>query len=324
MTRVVHVINSLARIGGAERLILDLVECSKARPVPVITWWGRDNSLINSANRGSIDLIALRPFRWKALRRAFRALRQAQVVHLHLFPTLYLGPFINRPILYTEHNTWNARRDRPLLRPLERWCYSRIDKVVAISKETATALSCWLGKDPPGLSVIPNGVRLSRFDNVPKQHHEGAMILGMAARFAVEKDHRTLIEAMSHLPQTYSLRLAGDGKLLEEMKSFARQLGVFDRIEFAGVLQDMPGFYRGLDLYVQSSKFDGFSLVALEAMASGLPALVSDIDGLRSTVGNRQLLFPPADAHALAARIREICQNRELYESLAVFCSLQS
>jgi glycosyltransferase involved in cell wall biosynthesis len=324
MTRIVHVINSLAQIGGAERLVLDLAKCSKERPVTVISWWGRDNSLMASDVDGAIDLIAVCPFNWKALTRALNAIKRAEVVHLHLFPTLYLGPFINKPTLYTEHNTWNRRRDRPALRPIERWCYSRINKVVAISKATANALTDWLGEPPPKLSVISNGVRLSRFDNVPRRHRGGPVVLGMAARFSFEKDHRTLIEAMAYLPNSYSLRLAGDGELFENIKMFARQQGVFDRVDFAGVIQDMPEFYRSLDLYVQSSKYDGFSLVAVEAMASGLPTLVSDIEGLRCTVGNVQLLFPAADAHALARLITRIAQDAELYESLAIYCVGQS
>jgi glycosyltransferase involved in cell wall biosynthesis len=325
MTRVVHVINCLARIGGAERLILDLAECSTERPVPVITWWGRDNSLIESDIGGCIELIALRPFSWKALKRAFGALRRAQVVHMHLFPTLYLAPFISRPILFTEHSTWNGRRNRPALRPLERWCYGHIDKVVAISKETATALTDWLGKSPAGLSVIPNGVRLSRFDNVPRRRRFGeTIVIGMAARFAAQKDHRTLIQAFTYLPYAYRLRLAGDGELFDEMKEYARQLSVADRVDFAGVVQNMPEFYRSLDLYVQSSRYDGFSLVAVEAMASGLPTLASDIDGLRTTVGNPQLLFSAANARELAQLIGRISENNELYESLARYCVSQS
>jgi len=319
MIKVVHVINCLARIGGAERLVFDLAEHSQERPVQVISWWGRDNSLIKGGT-ASIELISLRPFTWKALRLAIRALRRAHVVHLHLFPTLYLGPFIKTPVMFTEHNTWNARRDRPLLRPLERWCYSRIDKVVANSEETGAALARWLGRSPPGLSVIPNGICLGRFGNQPRQHQTGNVILGMAARFAVEKDHRTLIEAMSYLPNSYRLRLAGDGQLLEEMKAFARELEVHHRIEFIGVVEDMPAFYASLNLYVQSSRHDGFSLVAVEAMASGLPTIASDVDGLRGTVGNQALLFPLANARALAQRILEISESAELYESLSKYC----
>jgi glycosyltransferase involved in cell wall biosynthesis len=297
--------------------VVDLAHQSPERPVPVITWFSRDNSLAESKSQ-DIDLIPLRPFSVRQFARATNAIRNADVVHAHLFPTQYLAALLPRPVIFTEHNTWNRRRDRPWLRPVERWSYARFAKVVAISDEVGRALAVWLGRPPPRLETIPNGIRLDRFSAPPRTPPtSGDFVIGMAARFSVEKDHETIIRAVSLLPVRYRLRLAGDGPLKEQFKELARTLGIADRVDFPGVARDMPEFFRSLDAYVQSSRFDGFSIVAVEAMASGLPTIASDIDGLRDTIGEPRALFVAANATALADLVRALAESPDLYRLLS-------
>lgn len=317
LLRVVHIINSLPAIGGAERLVVDLAHQSALRPVPVITWFGQDNSLVADKSE-DVELIPLRPFRIRQLVRAATAIRNADVVHAHLFPTQYLSGLLPRPVIFTEHNTWNRRRDRPWLRPIERWSYARFAKVVAISDETGRALSAWLGRPPPLLETIPNGIRLGRFSARPRPlPTRDDFVIGMGARFSGEKDHATLIRAVSLLPTRFRLRLAGDGPLREQLQELTKSLGITERVDFPGVTRDMPAFFRSLDAYVQSSRFDGFSIVSVEAMASGLPTIASDIDGLRDTIGEPRALFLAGDATALATLVRTVAESPELYRLLS-------
>jgi glycosyltransferase involved in cell wall biosynthesis len=317
--RVVHLINSLASIGGAERLILDLAAHMPVKPTTVVSWWRADNSLVEQDVRGDLDVIALHPFAFANLRRAIRALREADVVHVHLFPSLYLGALLNhRAAVYTEHNTWNRRRDVPWLRTLEKWIYRRYRKVIAVSEETAKSLCGWLQeKTPAGVEVIANGVNLDRFPLTPRPPPTPPYVLGMAARFAPEKDHETLLRALARLPEVYSLWLGGDGALRSRLEALARQIGVDRRVVFKGRVRDMESFFRSIHLYVQSSNIDGFSLVTAEAMACGLPALVTDIPGLRETVACPRLLSPHRDPEALAAQIRATVENGVRYAELS-------
>jgi glycosyltransferase involved in cell wall biosynthesis len=320
--RVVHIINCLPLIGGAERLVLDLAKASAQRPVPVITWWNADNSLVELDSTHALDVISLRPLSLSALKRARRVLSAADVVHIHLFPSLYLAPLLSKPTVYTEHNTWNRRRDRWWLQPIERWCYRRLSKVVSISEMTGRALVKWLGESPPALETIPNGVDLGRFPLRARKVRRGVdMVIGMAGRFAQEKDHETLLNAFASLPATFRLKLAGDGPLLREFQEKARALGVASRVEFLGVVSDITAFYRELDLYVQSSRYDGFSLVAVEAMASGLPVIASDIDGLRDTIGRSDLLFEAGNPESLASRVLQIYHDPERYDRLSEYAA---
>jgi glycosyltransferase involved in cell wall biosynthesis len=149
-------------------------------------------------------------------------------------------------------------------------------------------------------------------------------VLGMAARFSAEKDHETLLRAVTLLPDRFRLRLAGDGPLKDQLKALAGTLGLANRVDFPGVARNMPEFFHGLDAYVQSSRFDGFSIVAVEAMASGLPTIASDIDGLRDTIGDPRALFSAGDATALAMLVRSLADSADLYRALSEHAVHQS
>ena len=316
--RVVHIINDLSAIGGAQRLVLDLARQSDQQPVPVIAWQSRENSLIEADSSGAIDLIALRPFSWKALQRARRAVASADVVHIHLFPTQYFGPFLSKPTIFTEHNTWNRRRQYPWLRPLERQCYRRFTKTIAISDDTGITLTEWLGEKPPRLETIPNGIDLSRFSRRSRTRSHDRFMVGMAARMNVEKDHATLLKAFSMLPGEFRLMLAGEGPLRDQLEQQSRTLGLDDRVRFIGTTRNMPQFFDDIDVYVQSSWYDGFSLTVVEAMASGLPTVGSDIGGLRVTIGTPDALFRPGDAQHLAQRLMALASDS------AALCALSA
>jgi glycosyltransferase involved in cell wall biosynthesis len=322
--KVVHIINALPSIGGAERLVLDLAMTAAHRPVPVITWWGKDNSLLSQDGARTLDVIALNPFKFTNLRRAIRALCDAQVIHFHLFPSQYLVHLLRKPSLFTEHNTWNRRRGYKLWRPLERHCYRRFTKVIAISDAVGRSLCEWLEEAPPRLQIIENGVALERFSRRLRALPATEVQIGMAARMCDQKDHATLIRALARLPPRYRLRLAGDGPLRPTIEQLAAELGVSGRVEFLGIVTDMPAYYESLDIYVQSTHWDGFSLVAVEAMGSGLPSLASDVPGIRDVIANPLALFPLGDAARLAERLGAIAEDARAYEQMSAFALAQA
>ena len=92
------------------------------------------------------------------------------------------------------------------------------------------------------------------------------------------------------------------------------------RVHFLGVRSDVPNLLAAADAVVLSSKHEGMSLSVLEGMASGKPMIASDVEGMRDLVGGAGLLFPQGDADALAALIREICENPEKAREIGRKC----
>ena len=128
-------------------------------------------------------------------------------------------------------------------------------------------------------------------------------------RLVVQKDFPNLLRAFAQLADKKSILLiAGNGVLREELGACAAELGIADRVRFAGVRPDISGWYNAADAYVMSSIFEGLSVALLEAAASGLPFVVTDVGGNREIVlhGVNGYLVPSQDSAALGAAMQRL------------------
>lgn len=157
--------------------------------------------------------------------------------------------------------------------------------------------------------TIPNGVDLARFAE-PGGAREAGLV--MSARFARQKDHATLIEAVALMASRHGLKpplqLAGSGPLLTRMQSRVAQLGLGAQVRFLGHHGDMPGLLRSQAVYVLSTHYEGMPLALVEGMAAGCACIASDVIGVRGVIedGVTGLLVPEGDAPALADAIARL------------------
>ncbi|MFL1484441.1 glycosyltransferase family 4 protein [Marinobacter sp. LN3S78] len=130
----------------------------------------------------------------------------------------------------------------------------------------------------------------------------------MIARFEEQKDHRSLIYALSGLEKDlpWTLTLVGSGPLQPNIESLAKKLNISDRVEFLGRRKDVPELLSGSDVFVLSTNWEGFPRSILEAMRAGLPVLASDVAGIPEAVkdGVNGFLIPKGDAEYLRSRLR--------------------
>lgn len=252
-------------------------------------------------------------------------LRGYDIVHVHLFPAqLWTVLAVARagriPLVTTEHNTWNARR-RWWLRPLDRWMYPHYERIVCISDATAECLIAWCPGIAGKTTVVANGIPLDMFENaqpavlpsIPKD----MIKLVFVGRCEAQKDHATILRAMPFLPRTHLL-LVGGGPLLEQLKQMARYLKVEDRVAFLGWRQDVASVLKASDIYIHSTHSDGFGIAACEAMAAGLPVVVSDVPGLAQVVAGAGMLFPVGDEKALVQHLTSLIESPELRRKMSV------
>ena len=146
-----------------------------------------------------------------------------------------------------------------------------------------------------------------------------AIKIGMVGRLHQHKDHETLIRAIALLPANYQLDLAGDGDKRNDLEALCQQLNVTERVQFHGLVSDIPAFLSGLDMYVQSSHVEGFGLAAVEAMAAGLPVLSSDVPGLDEVIGNDEYMFTAGKSEQLADKISQLCTAVDLYDKASAY-----
>ena len=120
------------------------------------------------------------------------------------------------------------------------------------------------------------------------------------------------------MPKASALLVVGDGPQRAELEALARSLGVADRVRFVGAVAhaEVPDWLNRLDVYVAMSRLDSesFGVAAVEASACALPVLVSDVDGLREVVIDREtgLVLPRDDAAALARALAQLFDVPEL------------
>jgi glycosyltransferase involved in cell wall biosynthesis len=167
---------------------------------------------------------------------------------------------------------------------------------------------------------MPNGVDTSRFYPDEERRTEVRRSLGLAAdvcvilavaRFEEAKNHagmlRTFARVLKERPDAILL-LVGQGTLLNATVALAEALHVSGSVRFLGIRNDVPDLMRASDLYLMSSLWEGLPIVLLEAAASGLPAVVTDVGGNVTAVldGISGRTVPANDDRALAAAVSEV------------------
>lgn len=245
------------------------------------------------------------------------------LIHLH-FPyplgevaRLALGG--GTPTVLTYHA--DIVRQRRLLRlydPLLRRVLQRADRIVVTSPPYLRT-SPYLPPVSAKCSVVPLGIDVERFaghggrgDRCLRERWgipAGAFVVGFVGRMRHYKGLDHLLRAVARLP-TARLLLVGDGPLRRGLQRLSRSLGVSGRVTFAGEVsdEDLPSCYRSADLFVlpSTSRAEAFGTSLLEAMATGLPVISTEVASGTSWVnesGTTGLVVPPADCVELASAI---------------------
>lgn len=151
---------------------------------------------------------------------------------------------------------------------------------------------------------LVNGVALDRFR---PSASVAAPVVGTVGGLRPEKDHATLLRALAQLPAARAV-IVGGGALAAPLRALADELGIADRVAWRGPVADTAPCYAEFAVFVLSSRTEQLPLVLLEAMASGLPVVATDVGDVRAVLPPEQGAFvvPPGDAGALAAALRAV------------------
>ncbi len=167
------------------------------------------------------------------------------------------------------------------------------------------------------------GVNFSRFSPADEQQRktarrrfgipENAFVLVYAAEFSGRKNQSMLIRAFSKLPEHTWLLLAGRGGLLEQCRTLAQQLGVDERVVFAGFVPDIECCYHAADLCMSVSRSEGLPFNLMEAMHCGLPVVATRVKGHEDLImdGKNGFLVPFGEEEQLCCAVRQLMQQPE-------------
>ena len=327
--RILHVITSL-EIGGAQRLLADILPLQAiSADVNLMVYERVGNDFEKTIEQAGMRIICLDEHNFhnpNVIFRMRKIFKDYDVVHAHLFPTIYWASLAARglkvKLVYTEHSTSNNRRNKWYFRPIERFMYGRYNRIISISKQTQDALTAWLGQYDVRFVMINNGVNIQKFASLKKPIVSKSLI--MVSRFAASKDQETVIRAMAFIDKEAILCFVGDGENRAHCEILAKKIGVSDRIQFLGARSDVPELIAASYIGIQSSNWEGFGLTAVEIMAAHKPIIATNVEGLKQVVEGAGCLFNVGDAETLASHINVLLKNDLLYNEIADKCYMRA
>lgn len=319
--KVAIVIHSLS-CGGAERVAVNLAnhwsECG--RDVTIITL--ADKTLdfyhlhpkvsrvalnLAGTSRSPLDALLANAKRVVALRRALSQIQPDVVIGFMTTTnvlTILASRSLGLPVISTEHTHPPHAQLSKEWEWLRRHCYRLATRVTALTNESAQ----WLRQHCPRskVTVIPNPIPWPLPSQVPyvlpnAVMADGRKMLLAVGRMTYSKGFDLLLRAFEKISVNFSkwdLVVIGDGEDREQLEVLCEQLSLKGRVHLPGRVGNIGDWYKRADLFVMSSRFEGFGLVLAEAMAYGCPAVSFDCDtGPRDIIrhGVDGLLVPPEE-----------------------------
>lgn len=263
-------------------------------------------------------------------RRVAACLRRepADLVHSYFFWSIMYGRMLKargrvRALVENREDegfSW-GRREYALLR-LSR---TLPDRVICVSEAVRRVALEREGLDPARVAVVPNGVALAapapeeaRRARAELGYADGDLVVGMVSNFErAIKGVSYFIEALPRIADAVPAArfvVFGRGRNEPALRARAAELGVAERLRFAGFRHDIERFYPALDLSVLTSLSEGLSIALLESMKHGVPVVATRVGGNPEVVedGATGFLVPPRDPGAFADRVIAVLGDPEL------------
>lgn len=292
--KLIQALWSLER-AGAERMVFDLVRLLKQRySIEVI-------AMEDGAMRADFEALGVPvhvlpketsrigrlDFAWDVL----SGFPKSTLVHTHLGMDLWLG-LVARYLGFRWISTChNDDRDFSLLKEKAHvMAWNQASEVVFVS---AAVRDYWRkkGVQSGATRVIPNGIDLDRFSPTTRFVYRDTWQLLTVARLTPQKNHVVVMKALADLKGAWEWHLIGEGSERRSLNTLKTTLGIAPRVIFHGSQADVRPFFAKADMFVFPSAWEGQGIALLEAAASGVPLILSDLPAFREIFDEESALF---------------------------------
>jgi glycosyltransferase involved in cell wall biosynthesis len=330
--RVVYVVPDLG-VGGAERHVTELMSrLDRSRFAPSVVCIGEKGELFSALGDAGVSSVAFGRTKRQPgkqlldLVRVFRNTRP-DVVIVQGFNAEVVGRVaaviarVPRVVLWV-HNCDDIRPRTSARRVSDRVLDRVTDAYFGVAHGQVRYMSEELGYPEHKIRVIRNGVDPTQFHGTDRGTRAGLglgehdLVVGILAALRPEKDHETFLRAArviaAEIPEARFL-IVGGGQQRSGLELLAHELGVADRVVFAGVRHDVAAMLGSMDVFVLSSSTECFPIALLEAMASSRPAVCTSVGGIPEMIeeGVTGYLVPVKDPLALAERVTRLLRAPE-------------
>lgn len=328
-------------VGGAEKVVeLLATHCDRRSYRPLVACLHRLGPLADRLRRQGIPVFCLgkrRGLDLRVLPKLIHLMRRerVEIVHTHLWTANLWGRLAAwlagvPVIIATEHNvdTWK--------RPIHFLCDRLLSRVSATIVCVSESVQAFYQRHLPSVNgklvTIYNGIEPAR-DRSPSPSPrplapaEGEWagrfpLLAVIGRLVPAKGHQDCVDAVAMLRDRYPSLVTlfvGDGPLRRPLQEQIDRAGLRDAIRLTGVRSDIPALLNHIHLLLLPSTREGLPMVALEAMAAGVPVIATAVGGTPEAVvdGETGVLVPPHDPVALAGAIDRVLQDPARYACLS-------
>ncbi|MFN6538010.1 MAG: glycosyltransferase [Nostoc sp. EkiNYC01] len=337
--KIVFLIRDL-NYGGAERQLVTLAKALDRQyfDVTVLCFYaGSSLSLDNDLKESGIPTICLeKQGRWHLFGFFWRLVQHLQRIHpdvLHGYGgtpnllTIFLKPFFP-----STHMVWglrNSNNDPDFYGWLGRLhfylecLFSNFADLIVVNSYAGRAYYLTYKFPPDKMMVIPNGIDVELFHPDLEARtkvrrlwgiSQDTILIGLVGRLDLRKDHPTFIKAAALLCEerqdVYFVCIgSGSENYARELYELAHQLGISEKIIWEKARRDMPVVYNALDIIASSSYTEGFPNVIGEAMACGVPCVVTNVGDSALIVGNPNVVVPPKNPEALKNALNKLIES---------------
>lgn len=310
--KILYVITGLG-LGGAEKVVVDLADKMHEKGHDVQIAYLKGEAIVKPISKDiPIHYLGLEsPKDAITASRNYRRLISnlkpdvihAHMVHANIFARLNRIGSRAYKLICTAHSSNEGGALRMIAYRLTN---SLSDLDTNVSKE---ALDFYIQKKAFSSNksiVIYNGINLNVFQNTHREAITPAKTCLSVGRLVEPKDYPTLLRSiplvLQRYPQTY-FNIVGSGEEEEKLKKLCENLNIKSAVSFLGVKNNIPELMNNSDLFILSSKYEGFGLVVAEAMACERFVVATDCGGVKEVMGGNGILVPPENYKKLAEAI---------------------
>ena len=295
---ITHIITTIEK-GGAENQLLILAKQQKLQGfnVTVVYLKGKPDLKENFENFGiSVNTTyANRNLLTQILKLKSFFVGKRDVIHAHLPRAELVAALIKKTntLIISKHNSERFFPAAPLMisRLLAKFVFANTDHCICISKSVLDYLKeiKEIGDDAK-ISIVYYGIENSKKISSNVNNFKNVRVIGAIGRLVEQKNYPVLLKAFGGLLSinpSLKLLIVGEGKLEKKLKSFAKDLGISNAIEWRGKTHLVDEEFKRMDVFVLPSIYEGFGLVLLEAMQHGVPIIASNVSAIPEVLGGQ-------------------------------------
>lgn len=260
------------------------------------------------------------------------------VVHFHLFGSNWIGkPFarlLQVPCIVAHDHCNDRTRQNPICLIVDRFTNQLADAILAVSSSTRNFLLTQEKLPAEKVYLVYNGIdtdefyplldwKVLSFSPRPQKTSQflgnfgipsDAIVVGGVGRLNPQKNFHVWLQSAAKIrqinPEIWFL-IAGDGPLREELKSFAKKFNLDNRVVFCGFVKERQTLFQAIDVLLLTSDYEGTPMTVLEAMATGVPVVCSNVDGPSEFLEDQRdsLLVPPGEPQQFSNAVQKLLAN---------------